>query len=403
MQRVTGLVSIVIPTFNRLDLTRDCLDGIRRTTAPGSVEIVVVDNRSTDGTRDYLAAEQRAGRIRCLLNEENIGFGKACNRAVETSTGEFVLLLNNDIVPLPGWLDAMLAELADPTVGIVGSRLLYPDGTIQHAGADFTPNRETEHVHRSAPGDDPAVTVSRDYPVVTGASMLLRRDLYDRLGGFDEGFWMYVEDVDLCVRAWHAGYRVRYCADSVLIHFESQSSPTRDWCSPFQQRGWERFHERWLGRMPAGLLAVTRVPEAISARQRFTVAARASELAADPLLLAAYAATFSADDHVTLAILDEPADGGVSATLMGAVTRAGLTGDRSPDMVAVPVLRPVDEELLACGTDAVFSAGGLGGAFADLPLFDATQASGLRAYIVETALAQQAAQAAFGASARPAA
>lgn len=370
-------VSIVIPTFNRLDLTRACLIGIRRT-APAA-EVIVVDNGSTDGTREFLRAEEQAGRLRCLLNDENVGFGKACNRAAALSQRDNLLLLNNDIDPLPGWLDALLDELADPGVGIVGSRLLYPDGRIQHAGADFTENGETEHIHRFAAADDPAVTVTRDLPVVTGASLLVRRTLWDALGGFDEGYWMYVEDVDLCIRAWHAGFRVRYCADSVLIHHESQSSPDRDWCIAHLTQSWKRFHARWLGRMPAGVLRITRVPHVLGARQRYVAVARAAELATDERLLAAWAASFDVGDPVTLAILDDAPQGGVSAELVTAVRRAGLDHERAADLLALPAHRPSDEPLAACGADAVYSRIGLGPAFAGLPLFDDGNLNELRA------------------------
>lgn len=378
-------VSIVIPTFNRLDLTRACLEGLR-STAPDA-EIIVVDNGSTDGTREFLRAEQKARRLTCLLNEENIGFGKACNRAAALATGANVLLLNNDIVPKPGWLEALLRELDDPEVGIVGSRLLYPDGRIQHAGADFTAIGETEHVHRFAAGDDPAVTVTRDYPVVTGASLLVRGELWAALGGFDEGYWMYVEDVDLCIRAWQLGYRVRYAADSVLIHHESASSPDHDWRIAHLTQSWQRFHERWLGRMPAGVLATTARPEGIVRRTRFVVAARASELAANPSLLAAYAATFNGRDEVTLAILDVAPKNCVSPDLLAAVRAAGLDAEDGPDLMAVPGSTAVDDHLAACGADAVLSEQGLGAGFDRLPAFGAADSAGLHACAVQAARA----------------
>jgi GT2 family glycosyltransferase len=376
-------VSIVIPTFNRLDLTRECLRGIAET-APGA-EVIVVDNGSIDGTRAFLQAEQSAGRLRCLLNEENLGFGRACNRAVTLSERECVLLLNSDIVPLAGWLDAMLAELDDPAVGIVGSRLLYPDRRIQHAGADFTAIGETEHVYRYAAADDPAVVVARDCPVVTGASLLVRRSLYDTLGGFDEGYWMYVEDVDLCIRAWHAGYRVRYCADSVLIHYESSSSPDHDWRIVHLVESWKRFHERWLGRMPEAVLVLTRSPEALVRRRRFVVAARAGELAADGRLFAAYGSVFDGRDEVTLTILDGLREGGVPAELAAAVNRAGLGADAAADLLALPCESAVGERVIACGVDAVYSRVGLGEAFAQLPAFDDRTAAELRAFAAHAA------------------
>lgn len=386
MQRLTARdVSIVIPTYNRLDLTRDCLRGIAET-APGA-EVIVVDNGSTDGTRVFLVAEQEAGRLRCILNEENLGFGRACNRAAALSERECVLLLNNDIVPLAGWLDALLAELDDPAVGVVGSRLLYPDRTIQHAGVDFTAIGETEHVHRHAAANDPAVVVSRDCPVVTGASLLVRRSLYELLGGFDEGYFMYVEDVDLCIRAWHAGSRVRYCAESVLIHFESSSSPDHAWCIANLVESWKRFQERWLGRLPEPVLQLTRVPEALARRQRLVVVARTGELAADPSLLAAYGSTFAALDAVTLAILDGLREGDATAELLAAVERAGLGGDGCADLLVVDCDSAAGERLVACGADAVLSRIGLGGPFAGLPAFDDRSIEELRGFAGRVAAA----------------
>jgi GT2 family glycosyltransferase len=378
-------VSIVIPTFNRLDLTRQCLTAIAQT-APAA-EVIVVDNGSTDGTREFLRAEQDDGRLRCLLNEENLGFGKACNRAAALSDREFVLLLNSDMVPLPGWLDAMLSEFRDATIGIVGSRLLYPDGRIQHAGADFAENRETQHVYRYAAADDPAVVVSRDCPVVTGASLLMRRSLYEKLGGFDEGYWMYVEDVDLCIRTWHAGYRVRYCGDSVLIHHEAASSPTNDSRFMHLIAGWRRFHERWLGRMPEPVLRLTRVPELLAERGRFVVVARADELAADDRLLAAYCAFFDAHDNVTLTVLDGVRDEGVDDGLAAAAERAGLGGESSADLLALAGESAVGEHLVACGADAVYSRSGLGAAFDRLPAFDDRSVAELHALATDVAVA----------------
>jgi glycosyltransferase involved in cell wall biosynthesis len=130
------LVSIVIPVFNRLDMTRPCIEAVHRETAPGTFEIIVVDNASSDGTREFLEAEQAAGRLRTIRNEQNLGFSKACNQGIRAARGGFILLLNNDTVPLPGWLDVMLDELiVHSHVGAVGSCLLYPGGElIQHAG-----------------------------------------------------------------------------------------------------------------------------------------------------------------------------------------------------------------------------------------------------------------------------
>jgi GT2 family glycosyltransferase len=243
-------VSIVIPVFNRLDLTRQCLEAIREATAEPGYEVIVVDNGSTDGTAGFLRAEQSARRLRCLVNGENAGFGRACNQGVRIARGELVVLLNNDTIPQPGWLAALAETMADRDVGIAGSRLLYPDGRIQHAGIVWNAEGRLDHAHRWAPADDPAVLVPRDFAAVTGACLMIRRETFLELGGFDDGYHMYVEDVDLCIRAWEAGLRVTYCPSSVVVHLENASVTDVAWRDQNVMAGWRRLEERWAGRWP---------------------------------------------------------------------------------------------------------------------------------------------------------
>jgi GT2 family glycosyltransferase len=245
------LVSIVIPVHNRLDLTKQCLDAIRAATPEPAYEVVVVDNASTDGTAEFLRTEEAAGRVRAAINETNEGFGGACNRGVEMGRGELVVLLNNDTIPRPGWLTPLVETLtSDTSVGIAGSRLLYPDGTIQHAGIVWDAAGRLTHVHRGAAGDDPVVMQRRDFAAVTGACLIVRRDTFFELGAFDPAFHMYVEDVDLCIRAWDAGLRVVYRPDSVVVHLENASVSDVQWRDEQVIAGWKRLEERWSGRWP---------------------------------------------------------------------------------------------------------------------------------------------------------
>ena len=238
-------VSIVIPVFNRLDLTKQCLDAIRATTPEPTYEVIVVDNASTDGTAEFLRAEQASGRVRCVINPENAGFGGACNQGAELARGEFLLLLNNDTIPQPGWLAALVETMGDPTVGIAGSRLLYPTGLVQHAGIVWNARRHLDHVHRGAPGDAPAVLVPRDFAAVTGACLIIRREVFFAIGAFDRAYHMYVEDVDLCFRAWEAGLRVTYCPSSVVIHLENASVTDLAWRDRNVEAGWQILERRW--------------------------------------------------------------------------------------------------------------------------------------------------------------
>ena len=228
------LVSIIIPTYNRIDLTRQCLEALRRNTPAAACEVIVVDNGSTDGTSKLLQREQERGNLRAILNEENIGFAKACNLGASQAHGKYLLFLNNDTVPLPGWLDALLATAeADPTVGAVGSKLLFPDGTIQHAGVIVVQNkREPEplvpvHVHYRKPSDYRPANRPFLYQALTAACLLIRRGAFEAAGGYDEGFWNGYEDVDLCFRLQEQGWHLVYQPESVVIHAESQSGPMR--------------------------------------------------------------------------------------------------------------------------------------------------------------------------------
>ena len=240
-------VSIVIPVFNKLELTRPCLEAVHRDTAAGSYEIIVVDNGSTDGTAEFLAAEQAAGRLRTIRNEENLGFSKACNQGIRAAQGGFVLLLNNDTIPLPGWLDALLGEIVtDPRIGAVGACLLYPDGErIQHAGVTIGAGDGRLHPYHTwrlqRLADVPAARESRDCQVCTGACLLIRRSVIDQVGVLDEAYINGFEDVDLCFRIGAAGHRIRYCAGSRVIHHESMT-PGR---KRHEQANYRRLNERW--------------------------------------------------------------------------------------------------------------------------------------------------------------
>jgi GT2 family glycosyltransferase/glycosyltransferase involved in cell wall biosynthesis/Tfp pilus assembly protein PilF len=242
-------VTIVVPVFNGAALTEKCLYGIAGNTGEGpqtpEYEVVVVDNGSEDWTMYLLHAME--GDIRVMSNDRNLGFARACNQGTAESQADYLLFLNNDTVPHQDWLAPMVAVAdADPQVGIVGARLLYPDGTVQHAGLHLV-NGIPDHQFRGVAGDDPQVLQYRDLDMVTGACLLIRRDLFEALGGFDAQFLNGVEDVDLCLRARDRGFRVVYCPDAVVDHHEAQSEGRFD----HVQANVERFLSRWQGRFDA--------------------------------------------------------------------------------------------------------------------------------------------------------
>jgi GT2 family glycosyltransferase len=241
--------SIIIPVFNKAALTRQCLDTIRATLeGAGEGEIIVVDNASSDETPALLRAYPW---IRVIRNEENRGFAGANNQGAALARGKFLVLLNNDIVARKGWLASMLKTAREPNVGAVGARLLFPNGTIQHAGVRLSPGFGLDefvafHELAGAPGDLPEVCTIKDLQAVTAACLLTPRDLYERTGGLDEGFWNGYEDVDYCLKVREQGLRVVYDGGAVLTHFESQSGAQR-----FRKVAWNmaRLAHRWNGRI----------------------------------------------------------------------------------------------------------------------------------------------------------
>ncbi|MBW2489728.1 MAG: glycosyltransferase, partial [Deltaproteobacteria bacterium] len=241
--------SIIIPIFNQAEYTRQCIEALYKNTSSSFFEVIVVDNNSTDGTKDYLSSIPE--KVKVITNNENLGFAKACNQGAEHSKGYYLIFLNNDTLPQHGWLEEMINTAEkDSLVGMVGSRLLYPDGTIQHAGVYFNEHGIPYHAFRSAPGDHPAALITRETPGVTGACMLMPKQLFQHIGGFNEDYHMYVEDVDLCLRTWDVGFKVVYCAESVLTHFESASITDIHRRDAQVREAWDHLHKSWRNKWP---------------------------------------------------------------------------------------------------------------------------------------------------------
>ncbi len=250
-------VSIVIPTFNNLELTQQCLEAVARNTRTAH-EIIVVDNASADGTREFLRQQQAAGRLRAILNEENIGFAHACNQGARAAEAQLVLFLNNDTVPQPGWLQPLVEVLAsDASAGAAGSKLLYPDGTIQHAGIVICNDQKAQDpllarlLYRGEPGDLKDANTARQFQSLTAACILVRKSAFFLVGGFDEGYWNGYEDVDLCFKLRERNWKLVYQPASVVIHHESKSGPER---FAKAQQNILRLHQKWLGKIQPDLV-----------------------------------------------------------------------------------------------------------------------------------------------------
>ena len=233
--------SIIIPVFNRCDLTQECLTALADVTQECTYEVIVIDNGSEDDTPKFLRS--LGGDVNVIHNEDNHGFAKACNQGARVAKGRYLVFLNNDTLPRVGWLSPLVDELhKHHDVAVVGSKLLYPNGKIQHAGVVVS--RRDCHpylVYRNSSGDEPFVNRRRELSAVSAACMAVRKDVFNQLDGFDEGYRNGFEDVDFCLRVKAGGYRVVYQPNSVLTHYESQTATRKD-CDHDNS---DRFLKKW--------------------------------------------------------------------------------------------------------------------------------------------------------------
>ncbi|MFM7207869.1 MAG: glycosyltransferase [Planctomycetaceae bacterium] len=224
-------VSIVIPVHGHWPVTQACLRGLLPSLPQGwPVEVVIVDDASPDETPERLA-EIAAGdhRLVILRNEANEGFVGSCNRGAAAATGDYLVFLNNDTVPLPGWLPPLIRTFdAFPSAGAVGGKLLFPDGRLQEAGGVIFADASACHVGREHP--DPAATPFchvRPVDYVSGALVATPRDVFAALGGFDPAFAPgYYEDTDYCFRLRACGREVLFQPEATVVHVEGGTAGT---------------------------------------------------------------------------------------------------------------------------------------------------------------------------------
>ena len=221
------LVSVIVPTRERPDLLSACVAGLLERTDYPTIELLVVDNGSRQpDTLVLLSQLETAHRVRVLRRPEPFNFAALNNAAAAEAAGDVLLLLNNDTEILhPDWLSELVSHAIRPDVGAVGARLLYPDGTIQHAGMLLGPAGAATHVgrfaQRDAQGYDGQMACTRDLSAVTGACIALRRDVFRGVGGMDERLAVAWNDVDLCLRVRAAGLRVIWTPHALLMHREA--------------------------------------------------------------------------------------------------------------------------------------------------------------------------------------
>ena len=242
-------VTVVIPSYNDLGVLVPCLKSIAETTDPDLVKVIVVDDYCEDGNREKLRKLEN-DQVKVIFREENGGFAKAVNTGLAAANKkEDVVLVNSDIVAHQGWIEGLQygAYEFGVDVGIVGPKLLYPDGRIQSAGS----YRNTEspewfdHYYRFQDANYGPANVPQYCLATTGACMYVKREFLNYVGFFDDNFQFAFEDADWCLRGWEAGYRTLYFPSAVLTHVESATRSKNKKIGEKEKQALKYFWEKW--------------------------------------------------------------------------------------------------------------------------------------------------------------
>jgi GT2 family glycosyltransferase len=252
-------VSIITPTRDGVELIKKCYDALNKNTCYPNWEWIVGDSYSQDGTVEYLKSLEDT-RIKIIERGTTDGsFSSINNELAEFATGQYYLFLNNDTEPQKFWLFEMMFRIYDKQdVGIVGAKLLYPGGSIQHAGISFIPNGPANigrEVLKSFPGG--FADYDRELQAVTGACMLIRAEDFNAVGGFDNIYYFCYEDVDLCLKVkYHLGKSIIYASGACVVHDESHTQKRHRTCGERQKTGIEVFKSRWTQKVLVDFIAL---------------------------------------------------------------------------------------------------------------------------------------------------
>ena len=222
----TTRVSVIIPVWNLWEMTEACLRSLAEHSAAENMEVVVVDNHSTDATATELEPLGKTlfgAAFTAVRMPENVGFAKGCNAGARAASGDLLFFLNNDTTLTPHWLPPLREAMADAKVGAAGPLLLYPDGTVQHCGIYITPFNTVGHLYEHLPGTFAAARKNHPLQAITGAAIMLRRAEFAACGGFHEGYRNGFEDIDLCFTLRARGQKLRVESRSVVYHHTSRT------------------------------------------------------------------------------------------------------------------------------------------------------------------------------------
>ena len=239
-------VSIIIPVYNQFEYTYACVESIIRNSREVSYEILIADDCSTDLTEQI---DDIIGGLHTIHNEKNLRFLLNCKHAAKQARGEYILFLNNDTQVQENWLEPLVSLMQkDPSIGMTGSKLVYPDGRLQEAGGILWSDGSAWNYGNRGNPNAPEHNYVKEVDYISGASICIRRELWEEIGGFDERFVpAYCEDSDLAFEVRRHGYKVVYQPLSVVVHFEGVSNGT-DVASgqkAYQVVNQKKFFEKW--------------------------------------------------------------------------------------------------------------------------------------------------------------
>ncbi|MCL2627418.1 MAG: glycosyltransferase [Oscillospiraceae bacterium] len=239
------VVSIIIPVYNEFAYTYSCIESILgNTLAP--YEIIVADDCSSDETKSI---EKIIANVIHIRNENNLRFLHNCNNAAKYAKGKYIYFLNNDTQVKSDWLDSLVEIMErDSTIGLVGSKLLYPDGRLQEAGAILWNDGSAWNYRTHEDPERPEFNYVKDVDYISGAAIMVRKAVWDELGGFDTHFApAYCEDSDLAFSIRKLGYRTVYQPKSVVVHFEgvSHGTDTSTGIKQYQVENMQKFYKKW--------------------------------------------------------------------------------------------------------------------------------------------------------------